>query len=175
MAVSLNNKQRVIYTTPIKALSNQKYREFYDEFKDVGLVTGDVTINPSASCLIMTTEVSNKNRISHLCQQKTLLGNVRYVNIQLRGAADSGVIWCYLSVDCFEMLRWWWCESLLVLFEKWEWNCFSSDIDPVLFVCVTREDIGYVSSLCDCVGSKWQSTFVWKQMAKVSSNSFLCK
>lgn len=58
MAKSLNNKQRVIYTTPIKALSNQKYREFYDEFKDVGLVTGDVTINPSASCLIMTTEVS---------------------------------------------------------------------------------------------------------------------
>lgn len=57
MAISLNNKQRVIYTTPIKALSNQKYREFYDEFKDVGLVTGDVTINPSASCLIMTTEV----------------------------------------------------------------------------------------------------------------------
>lgn len=57
MALSLKNKQRVIYTTPIKALSNQKYREFLDEFKDVGLVTGDVTINPSASCLIMTTEV----------------------------------------------------------------------------------------------------------------------
>lgn len=63
MAISLNNKQRVIYTTPIKALSNQKYREFYDEFKDVGLVTGDVTINPSASCLIMTTEVSLKTCI----------------------------------------------------------------------------------------------------------------
>lgn len=47
----------MIYTTPIKALSNQKYREFYEEFQDVGLVTGDVTINPTASCLIMTTEV----------------------------------------------------------------------------------------------------------------------
>lgn len=58
IALSLRDKQRVIYTTPIKALSNQKYREFYEEFKDVGLVTGDVTINPSASCLIMTTEVS---------------------------------------------------------------------------------------------------------------------
>lgn len=56
--MSLKHKQRVIYTTPIKALSNQKYREFLDEFKDVGLVTGDVTINPSASCLIMTTEVN---------------------------------------------------------------------------------------------------------------------
>lgn len=40
IARSLNNKQRVIYTTPIKALSNQKYREFSEEFKDVGLVTG---------------------------------------------------------------------------------------------------------------------------------------
>ncbi len=57
IARSLAAKQRVIYTTPIKALSNQKYREFYEEFQDVGLVTGDVTINPSASCLIMTTEI----------------------------------------------------------------------------------------------------------------------
>ena len=58
IAMSLKEKQRVIYTTPIKALSNQKYREFSEEFKDVGLMTGDVTINPTASCLIMTTEVS---------------------------------------------------------------------------------------------------------------------
>lgn len=57
IAMSLKEKQRVIYTTPIKALSNQKYREFSEEFKDVGLMTGDVTINPTASCLIMTTEV----------------------------------------------------------------------------------------------------------------------
>ena len=56
--MSLKEKQRVIYTTPIKALSNQKYREFSEEFKDVGLMTGDVTINPTASCLIMTTEVN---------------------------------------------------------------------------------------------------------------------
>ena len=42
---------------PLKALSNQKYRELYEEFQDVGLMTGDVTINPSASALVMTTEV----------------------------------------------------------------------------------------------------------------------
>lgn len=57
IALSLRESKRVIYTTPIKALSNQKYREFHEEFGDVGLITGDVTINPSASCLIMTTEV----------------------------------------------------------------------------------------------------------------------
>ena len=44
--------QRAIYTSPLKALSNQKYREFCDEFGDVGLLTGDVSINPEATCLV---------------------------------------------------------------------------------------------------------------------------
>ena len=46
--------QRVIYTSPLKALSNQKFREFTDEFGDVGLLTGDVTINENATCLVRT-------------------------------------------------------------------------------------------------------------------------
>ena len=46
-----------MYTSPIKALSNQKFREFKDTFEDVGLLTGDVQIRPEASCLIMTTEI----------------------------------------------------------------------------------------------------------------------
>lgn len=57
IAQALQNKQKVIYTSPIKALSNQKYREFHNEFSDVGLMTGDVTINEGASCLVMTTEI----------------------------------------------------------------------------------------------------------------------
>lgn len=93
VAISLNNKQRVIYTTPIKALSNQKYREFYDEFKDVGLVTGDVTINPSASCLIMTTEVSLKTcEGSHCCQQKIYRMPSGEFVLYKYAAAESGVI-----------------------------------------------------------------------------------
>ena len=52
IAMSLRDNQRVIYTSPIKALSNQKYREFKEEFSDVGLMTGDVTIEPNASCLV---------------------------------------------------------------------------------------------------------------------------
>ena len=51
------DKTRVIYTSPLKALSNQKYRELREEFGDVGLMTGDVTINEGASCLVMTTEI----------------------------------------------------------------------------------------------------------------------
>jgi len=48
---------RAIYTSPIKALSNQKFRDFRNSFESVGLVTGDVQINSAASCLIMTTEI----------------------------------------------------------------------------------------------------------------------
>lgn len=48
---------RTIYTSPIKALSNQKFREFKEKFPSVGLITGDIQINVTASCLIMTTEI----------------------------------------------------------------------------------------------------------------------
>src|SRR2546421_10172024 len=51
--------QRVIYTTPLKALSNQKYRDLRDlyGFDAVGLVTGDIVEHSRASIVIMTTEV----------------------------------------------------------------------------------------------------------------------
>jgi len=47
---------RAVYTAPIKTISNQKYRDFCGKF-DVGLLTGDVSVRPEASCLIMTTEI----------------------------------------------------------------------------------------------------------------------
>jgi superfamily II RNA helicase len=49
--------RRCVYTAPIKALSNQKYRDFREAGLDVGLLTGDVTINSEAAVLIMTTEI----------------------------------------------------------------------------------------------------------------------
>ncbi|KAH9386550.1 ATP-dependent RNA helicase DOB1 [Nematocida major] len=55
--LSIQKKQRVIYTSPIKALSNQKYRELNEKFGDVGLMTGDVTLNPDSTCIVMTTEI----------------------------------------------------------------------------------------------------------------------
>lgn len=55
--LSIHRKQRVIYTSPIKALSNQKYRELNEKFGDVGLMTGDVTLNPDSTCIVMTTEI----------------------------------------------------------------------------------------------------------------------
>ena len=59
-AIALARKHctRAIYTSPIKALSNQKYRDFMHKFgEDVGLITGDLQIGADSSCLIMTTEI----------------------------------------------------------------------------------------------------------------------
>jgi superfamily II RNA helicase len=57
IALSLANNTKTIFTSPIKALSNQKFRDFKEKFTDVGIITGDVTINKDAPCVIMTTEV----------------------------------------------------------------------------------------------------------------------
>ncbi len=48
---------RCLYTSPIKALSNQKFRDWRARYGDVGLLTGDVTEHPQGSILVMTTEV----------------------------------------------------------------------------------------------------------------------
>ncbi|MEM7203693.1 MAG: DEAD/DEAH box helicase [Planctomycetota bacterium] len=57
IAQAVEDRRRTIYTSPIKALSNQKYRDFREEGLDVGLMTGDLTLNPSAPVVIMTTEI----------------------------------------------------------------------------------------------------------------------
>lgn len=82
----------MIYTTPIKALSNQKYREFQEEFGDVGLITGDVTISPNATCLIMTTEILRLMlfRGSEIMRE---VGWVIFDEIHYMRDKERGVIW----------------------------------------------------------------------------------
>lgn len=92
IAQSLKNNQRVIYTSPIKALSNQKYREFTAEFGDVGLMTGDVTINPTATCLVMTTEILR----SMLYRGSEIMREVAWVifdEIHYLRDKSRGVVW----------------------------------------------------------------------------------
>ncbi|KAJ3564510.1 hypothetical protein NP233_g8252 [Leucocoprinus birnbaumii] len=92
IAQCLNRKQRVIYTSPIKALSNQKYREMLAEFGDVGLMTGDVTINPSATCLVMTTEILR----SMLYRGSEIMREVAWVifdEIHYMRDTERGVVW----------------------------------------------------------------------------------
>ena len=75
IALGKHNNNRVLYTSPIKALSNQKYRDFKKKFSDVGILTGDVSINPDAQCLIMTTEILQQS----LYKNSELLNSVEWV------------------------------------------------------------------------------------------------
>ncbi|KAJ1613530.1 mRNA translation inhibitor SKI2 SFII helicase [Cryptosporidium canis] len=105
-AIELANKngRRAIYTSPIKALSSQKYREFLNRFKDypahssfaqrsrIGIVTGDVSINPDAQCVIMTTEILRTMLYrSDPCIeqiQTVIFDEVHYIN-----DPERGVVW----------------------------------------------------------------------------------
>ena len=92
IAQSLKNGQRVVYTSPIKALSNQKYRDLTEEFTDVGLMTGDITINPSATCLVMTTEILR----SMLYRGSEVMREVAWViydEVHYMRDKERGVVW----------------------------------------------------------------------------------
>lgn len=75
VALSKLHRTRAVYTSPIKALSNQKYRDFKNTFGDVGLITGDFQINKTASCLIMTTEILR----SMLYSKSDITNDLEYV------------------------------------------------------------------------------------------------
>ena len=92
IATALRDGQRVVYTSPIKALSNQKFRDLQEIFSDVGLMTGDITINPQASCLVMTTEILR----SMLYRGSELVREVKWVvydEIHYMRDRERGVVW----------------------------------------------------------------------------------
>ena len=92
IALAAKHMTKAIYTSPIKALSNQKFRDFRIEFEDVGILTGDVQIRPEASCLIMTTEILR----SMLYRGADLIRDVEYVifdEVHYVNDLERGVVW----------------------------------------------------------------------------------
>ncbi|CAF2047691.1 unnamed protein product [Rotaria magnacalcarata] len=89
IALAQNHSTKAFYTSPIKALSNQKYCDFKKRFNDVGLLTGDVQINHEASCLIMTTEILRSmlyNRSNTLKSLEwVIMDEIHYLNDSERG------------------------------------------------------------------------------------------
>jgi superfamily II RNA helicase len=85
--------RRCIFTAPIKALSNQKYRDFRDDPDiDVGLMTGDVTIHPGAQVLIMTTEILR----NAIFDSPETLHDVEYVifdEVHFMDDLERGTVW----------------------------------------------------------------------------------
>ena len=95
---ALQGGKKCFYTTPIKALSNQKYSEFVAKFGEdrVGLLTGDTSINGEADILVMTTEVlrnmlyAGSNTLTNLgC---VVMDEVHYLADKFRGAVWEEVL-----------------------------------------------------------------------------------
>lgn len=85
-------KKRAIYTAPIKALSNQKFKEFKRHLGDenVGILTGDVVIQPDAPVLIMTTEIfrnllhTDRERLHDVAY--VIFDEIHYIDDPARGS-----------------------------------------------------------------------------------------
>ena len=82
---------RAVYTSPIKTISNQKFRDFSGQF-EVGLLTGDVSIKPESTCLIMTTEILR----SMLYKGADIIRDIEWVifdEVHYVNDAERGVVW----------------------------------------------------------------------------------
>ncbi|MGI5901379.1 MAG: DEAD/DEAH box helicase [Desulfitobacteriia bacterium] len=88
---TIREGKRIIYTAPIKALSNQKFKDFSKQFgpHNVGILTGDVVINPDAPLLIMTTEIfrnqviTNDPKLDHILY--VVFDEIHWLNDENRG------------------------------------------------------------------------------------------
>lgn len=83
-------RKGVIYTAPIKALSNQKYRDFQKKYSDsIGILTGDVSLNAEAPVLIMTTEIFRNKVLDNPDELKRyswiIFDEVHYIDNPERG------------------------------------------------------------------------------------------
>ncbi|YAF97947.1 MAG: DEAD/DEAH box helicase [Nodularia sp. CChRGM 3473] len=103
---ALSRGKRVFYTTPLKALSNQKLRDFREKFGYdlVGLLTGDASINRDAPILVMTTEIFRNMLygtpigqvgISLVDVEAVVLDECHYMNDRQRGTVwEESIIYC---------------------------------------------------------------------------------
>ncbi|MDM3851810.1 MAG: RNA helicase [Aphanizomenon gracile PMC649.10] len=108
---ALSRGKRVFYTTPLKALSNQKLRDFREKFgfDQVGLLTGDASIHRDAPILVMTTEIFRNMLygtpigqigISLTDVEAVVLDECHYMNDRQRGTVwEESIIYCPRSIQ----------------------------------------------------------------------------
>ena len=109
--LALENGTRVFYTTPLKALSNQKFYDFSEKYGDekVGLLTGDTSVNRDAQIVVMTTEVfrnmlygTNLGAVSDNLKnvRYVILDEVHYMNDEQRGTVwEESIIYCPVNIQ----------------------------------------------------------------------------
>jgi superfamily II RNA helicase len=94
IAQAIAGGKRVVYTAPIKALSNQKYKEFKDWYGEekVGIITGDIVINSEAEVTIMTTEIF-RNMLQQEKKELEGLSHVIFDEIHYLADESRGTVW----------------------------------------------------------------------------------
>lgn len=109
--IAIKENKRVFYTTPLKALSNQKFRDFQKALGEdkVGLLTGDISINRDSPVVVMTTEVF-RNMLYGTALGKiednlknvmvVVLDECHYMNDKERGTVwEESIIYCPQNIQ----------------------------------------------------------------------------
>ena len=98
--------KKCFYTTPIKALSNQKFQEFVARFGEdrVGLLTGDTNINSEADVLVMTTEVLRNMLYANSSTLKNL-GSVVMDEVHYLADKSRGAVWEEVLIHLMESVQ----------------------------------------------------------------------
>lgn len=99
---TLNRGKKVIFTSPIKALSNEKFFDFSQklevygiELHELGLVTGDIKVNPEGRLVIMTAEILNNMSIDELANvELVVMDEVHWFNDPERGRVWENTLMC---------------------------------------------------------------------------------
>ncbi|MFH1245450.1 MAG: DEAD/DEAH box helicase [Candidatus Omnitrophota bacterium] len=122
----LTKGQGVVYTAPIKALSNQKFRDFQERYPEqIGILTGDVSINAQAPVLIMTTEIfRNKALEEPQSLQKyawIIFDEIHYIDDEERGTI--------------------WEESIMFLPQHMQMLCLSATVPNIDELCQWIESV----------------------------------
>ncbi|MGH7387802.1 MAG: DEAD/DEAH box helicase, partial [Candidatus Methylomirabilales bacterium] len=96
---ALATGRRLAYTTPLKALSNQKFADFCKQYgaEFVGILTGDVKVNPAAPLVVMTTEILRNKLYTHS------LEDIAYVVLDechYMGDEGRGTVWEEIIINC---------------------------------------------------------------------------
>ena len=103
---ALAQGKKCFYTTPIKALSNQKFQEFVERFGEdrVGLLTGDTNINSEADVLVMTTEVLRNMLYANSSTLKNL-GTVVMDEVHYLADKSRGAVWEEVLIHLMESVQ----------------------------------------------------------------------
>lgn len=153
---AIEEGRKVFYTTPLKALSNQKCNDFKKEYGEdkVGLLTGDISVNRDAQILVMTTEVFRNmlygvHEDSRLLRQVScvVLDECHYMNDSERGTVwEESIIYCPDTIQIIALSA-----TVANALELTDWInevhhntvLISSDFRPVplRFLYFTREEV----------------------------------